>query len=122
MKLTRRKITTIILAVVTAGLIIYNIITLKQSPNDVISRVMYNGIWKFPAIIFGWFVLGSHFISPFKMKRQYIWLMVIISCLAFGISFAFLFEALKSNSLILCIFAFIGFLTGGITWSQRIKK
>ncbi len=115
------KITSIILIIITVFLIVYDIFVAIKVPGATISRVIMNTSYQFPLIIYSWFLIGGHFLSPIRTAKTYLAPLLIVSIVVLIISFLTVFSVIETGIIVLSIVSLIGFITGSICWSQRRK-
>jgi len=115
------KVTAIILVAITVLLIAYDIFIVLTSSNATISGVIKNTSYKFPLIIYAWALLGGHFLSPFVMKKVYLWPLIGVSSCVLIFSLLTAFKVVSVGAISLSIVSVIGLIVGMLAWSQRRK-
>ena len=116
-----QKITALIMLIGGILYVGYDIFIVNKEESATISTVMHI-LLKFPFIIYSWFVLGGHFISPFKFDARSIKALSVISGVVFVFSFFVVFNIAKLNGLMLSLLSFFGFFVGAIFWKLRRVK
>lgn len=121
-KLTKwQKITALIMLIGGALYIGYDIFIVNKEPSATLSRIMLIMI-KFPLIIYAWFLLGGHFISPFNLKWRSIPIVAISGAAMLVLSILSVMGILIFNSLVICIMCLVGFFVGAICWNQKAGR
>ena len=116
-----KKATIIIWIILPPVLIIYDIFAVVNDDAATLSNIIFIAMWYFPFIAYVYFVIGGHWLSPFKTKKRYTKFLVTLSIPVLVFSLINLIPGirLKMTGIAMTGFALAGYLVGAITWSQR---